>query len=113
MPNVQSTDDEVCQLKGGHPPATKVGNMRIVQRTRSTSSSTDDDKKGDSDEATVPTACSFAPKTIIKGTSSEITQHTQQSVPEAVKQFHEKPEAKHENQAYTARANMHIQQPRK
>lgn len=113
MPNTQSTDNEASQLKAGHPPAVKVGNMRIVQRTHSTSSTSEDDKKADSEDATVPSACSFAPKTIIKGTSSEITHHTQPSVPEAVKQFHEKPEAKHENHAYNAKPNLHIQQPRK
>lgn len=113
MPNAQSTDNEASQLKAGHPPAVKVGNMRIVQRTHSTSSTGDDEKKTETEEATVPSACSFAPKTVIKGSSSELAQHIQPSVPEAVKQFHEKPEVKHDNHAYNAKPNMQIQQPRK
>lgn len=110
-----NTDSDACQLKAGHPPAVKVGNMRVTQRTHSASSSHSD--KGDEDktssnESTVPSACSFAPKTIVKTGTSGIPDNTVQSVPEAVKQFHEKPQVSHEYRGHNAKPNV-IQQPKK
>lgn len=114
MPNAQPTEDnEACQLKAGHPPAVKVGNMRIVQRTHNSSSTSEEDKKGDSDEAVVPTACSFAPKTVIKSGGPAELSTIQQNVPDAVKHSHDKPEIKHDYRTTNTKPNMHIQQPRK
>lgn len=114
MPNTNK-DLDACQLKAGHPPAVKVGNMRVVQRTHSTSSSHsdkgDEDKAG-SNESTVPSACSFAPKTVVKTGTSGVPDNAVQSVSEAVKQFHEKPQATHEYRGHNTKTNV-IQQPKK
>lgn len=116
MPNTQSGDNNACELKAGHPPAMKVGNMRVAQRTHSTSSNhsdkNDEEKSASSGECCVPTACSFAPKTVVKTATSGVPDSTVQNVPEAVKQFHDKPQVSHENRPHNIKQNV-IQQPRK
>lgn len=117
MPNQQSSggDSEACQLKAGHPPAVKVGNMRISQRTHSTSS-TSSDKAEESDGskvAPVPSACSFAPKTDVKPASSGLPEKVAQNVvAEAVRQIHDKPQATHDYRGHSGKPNV-IQQPKK
>lgn len=114
MPN-NSGDNEACELKAGHPPAVKVGNMRVTQRTHSTSSThsdKNDEEKGSGADSTVPSACSFAPKTVVKTATSGVLDSTVQSVPESVKQFHEKPQASHEYRGHNIKQNV-IQQPKK
>lgn len=111
MPN-QSADNE-GQLRAGHPPAVKVGNMRVVQRTHSSSSSSSDKNDDDhAESAPVPSACSFAPKTVVKPATGGVPDNTAQSVPEAVKQFHDKPQATHEYRGHSAKPNV-IMQPKK
>lgn len=116
MPNAQSSgDNDACQLKAGHPPAVKVGNMRVTQRTHSTSSSSGDahqEEEKSGGECCVPSACSFAPKTVVKTATSGVPDTIVQSVPEAVKQFHEKPQVKHEYRGNNPKTNV-IQQPKK
>lgn len=114
MPNERPpSDQDACQLKAGHPPAVKVGNMRVVQRTHSTSSNHSDKGEEDqSSETTVPTACSFAPKTVVKTATSGVPDTVVQSVPEAVKQFHEKPQVTHDYRGHSNKPNL-IQQPKK
>lgn len=114
MPNQVAGDDDACQLKAGHPPAVKVGNMRVTQRTHS-SSSTSSDKKEDekSDSSSVPSACSFAPKTVVKSDSAGVVDKAvTKSAPEAVKQIHEKPQVSHDSRSHSSKPNV-IQQPRK
>lgn len=115
MPNSNQQPGEACELKAGHPPAVKVGNMRVSQRTHSTSSNhsdKNDGEKGGSGDCCVPSACSFAPKTVVKQATSGAPENAVQSVPEAVKQFHDKPVASHEYRAPNLKQNV-IQQPRK
>lgn len=118
MPNSQQhPESPEGQLKAGHPPAVKVGNMRVTQRTHSTSSTHSDkneeERSGGSGEAgAVPSACSFAPKTVVKQATGGVPESTPQSVPEAVKQFHEKPQASHEFRGHSGKPNV-IQQPKK
>lgn len=117
MPNQQQTtggDSDACRLKAGHPPAVKVGNMRVTQRTHSTSSNHSDknDDDNNSETSTVPSACSFAPKTDIKSTSGMSDKLAQIVVAEAVKQFHEKPIPTHDNRNNSGKPNI-IQQPKK
>lgn len=106
---------DACQLKAGHPPAVKVGNMRVVQRTHSTSSNSeknDEEKQTGGDSSTVPTACSFAPKTIVKTATSGVPDNIVQSVPEAVKHSHDKPQPSHEYRGHNIKTQI-IQQPKK
>lgn len=116
MPN-QGTEKGV-ELKAGHPPAVKVGNMRVTQRTHSTSSDKHDEEQAErksslSGETVVPSACSFAPKTVVDkgagGVSESVTKHGNQ---EAVKHIHEKPQVTHELRSQSSRPNV-IQQPKK
>lgn len=114
MPN-QTDNPDACQLKAGHPPAVKVGNMRVVQRTHSVSS-THSDKGNEEDHpdqtGDTPSACSFAPKTVVKTATSGVPDTVAQSVPEAVKQFHEKPQVSHDFRNHGNKPNV-IQQPKK
>lgn len=116
MPN-QAGDQDACQLKAGHPPAVKVGNMRISQRTHSTSSTTSD--KGDEENqksssvAPVPAACSFAPKNEVKAAACSLPEKVVQSaVSDSAKQIHDKPQATHEYRGHSGKPNV-IQQPKK
>lgn len=118
MPN-QAADKDV-QLKAGHPPAVKVGNMRVTQRTHSTSSDKHSDEEAaerksstSAGDTVVPSACSFAPKTVVDkgmGGVSEAVAH--QINQEAVKHIHEKPQVTHELRNQSSRPNV-IQQPKK
>lgn len=118
MPNSGQSggDSDACQLKAGHPPAVKVGNMRVTQRTHSTSSNqgdkTDEEKGVVESSSTVPSACSFAPKTVVKTATSGVLDTIPQSVPEAVKHSHEKPQVSHEYRANNMKQVI-IQQPKK
>lgn len=113
MPNShQPAEADACQLKAGHPPAVKVGNMRVVQRTHSTSSTHSDKADEEKEDSCVPSACSFAPKTVVKTVTGGVSDGAAQSAPEAVKQFHEKPQASHEFRGHNNKPNF-IQQPKK
>lgn len=123
MPNQQQQqsssstggDSSCCQLKAGHPPAVKVGNMRVTQRSHSISSNhsdkNDDDKS--SDNSTVPKACSFAPKTDVNQSTSGLPEKiVENAFAEAVKHYNEKPMPTHDNRNHVGKPN-HIQQPKK
>lgn len=116
MPN-QSNDPEV-ELKAGHPPAVKVGNMRVTQRTHSVSSDKNEDNDNKtSGEGSVPTACSFAPKTVVdkqaanSGVPEDVIQKHSLNQ-EAVKHIHDKPNVTHEYRSHM-KPNIGIQQPKK
>lgn len=114
MPNNQVTgDDEACELKAGHPPAVKVGNMRVTQRNHPSSSSHADKKDEDAaDDSTVPSACSFAPKTLVKSDLDGVVEKVaSKTVSEAVKHIHEKPQVSHEYRGQQPKTHS-IQQPR-
>lgn len=114
MPNQAPSDDDACRLKAGHPPAVKVGNMRVTQRTHSTSSTSSDKKDEEKVEsATVPSACSFAPKTVVSSDAAGLVDKAvTKNVPEAVKQIHEKPQVSHDFRGHSSKPNV-IQQPKK
>jgi hypothetical protein len=117
MPSQTHAGDGEVELKAGHPPAVKVGNMRVVQRTHSTSSDKNDDEAtsgGDSSSAaTVPSACSFAPKQVVNKSTGGVPDNlANQNIPEAVKHIHEKPQATHDIRNHSSKPNI-IQQPKK
>lgn len=108
-------------LKAGHPPATKVGGMRVVQHhhkakdgaagdaksgTSPPKKSVDDDEKEEfgEDKPAKPQA-----NVVISGAKA-----TEDSAfpTEAVKAFHEKPLPTHQQNAHAAKPKV-IQQPRK
>lgn len=117
MPQTQQSEPDASELKAGHPPAVKVGGMRVSQRSHSISSNHSDkneeEKQAGGDGAEVPSACSFAPKSVVKQETGGATEKVVSSVPDAVKQFHEKPQPKHDNHAHNNKPNMTIQQPKK
>ena len=109
---MSSNQEDSSQLKAGHPPAVKVGNMRVTQRTRSISSSHD----GDKDDVDVPVAVSFQPKTEVDPVeaASGVPESAQTAnTAEAVKKFHEKPLPSHEYRNQGSNKPAFIQQPRK
>lgn len=118
MPNSGDNPDS-AELKAGHLPAVKVGNMRVTQRKFSTSSTTSD-KNAEEDTGTVPDACSFAPKTVVdnkaatSGVPEEVVQKNDKSAitQEAVKHIHDKPQVTHDYRGHNTKPNM-IQQPKK
>lgn len=122
MPNSQTTASnppEPTELKAGHPPAVKVGNMRVTQRTHSTSSNHSDNgadaSTGSSGApAIVPSACSFAPKTVAKPNTSGVPENLINHQPQAeeIKQMHEKAQPTHDYRGHASKPSM-IQQPRK
>lgn len=113
MPNTApAADGDAPELKAGHPPAVKVGGMRITQRTHSTSSTHSDKGAEENEDGSVPSACSFAPKTVVNKATGGVPDTVVPSVPESVKQFHEKPQPTHDNRSHSGKPNV-IQQPKK
>lgn len=107
--NAEEASNE-CQLKAGHLPAVKVAGMRVVQRTHSSSSTSDkNDVAGDN---TVTDAVSFAPKTVAKSLGGAPPIDTIPYQAEAVKQFHDKPEPTHDLRNHSTKPH-NIQQPKK
>lgn len=121
MPNQQQGTDSEVELKAGHPPAVKVGNMRITQRTHSTSSDKNEEDEqqqrksstSGGDSSTVPSACSFAPKTVVNKATGGVTDTVaSQANTEAIKHIHEKPiQATHDYRG-SSKPNI-IHQPKK
>jgi len=119
----QQGDNTEVELKAGHPPAVKVGNMRVTQRSHSVSSTSSDknedkDAKNGGGDGSVPSACSFAPKTVVdkqaanSGVPEEVVQKHSLNQ-EAVKHIHDKPQVSHEYRGHNTKTNMNIQQPKK
>lgn len=118
MPSQTQSGDGEVELKAGHPPAVKVGNMRVVQRTHSTSSDKNEDEAtsgGDgssSAAATVPSTCSFAPKQVVQKSTGGVPDNLANQNIEAVKHIHDKPHATHDMRNHSSKPNV-IQQPSK
>lgn len=127
MPNpssgAPSSDPDPTELKAGHPPAVKVGNMRVTQRTHSTSSNHSDNGAESSstgaaggDNGSVPSACSFAPKTVAAANTAGVPESIANHPPnkaEEIKHMHEKSAPTHDYRGgHPNKPNM-IQQPRK
>lgn len=115
MPNAGNEPD--VELKAGHPPALKVGNMRVTQRTHSISSDKGDDARaagGDSAAATtVPSACSFAPKQEVDKATGGVPENVaNHGNTEAIKHIHDKPHASHDFRNNSSKPSV-IQQPSK
>ncbi|XP_064598117.1 death-associated protein 1-like [Liolophura sinensis] len=111
-----SSTDESSDLKGGHPPAVKVGGMRVVQQKKHV---------GEGDAKKEPTAgeeeeefAESAPKTdkhhqsiLLSGA---VTKGDQDFPEAAVKSFHEKPLPTVDKRPNHPKPQAHfIQQPRK
>ncbi|XP_059152007.1 death-associated protein 1-like [Physella acuta] len=105
-------DAAVVDLKAGHPPAVKVGGMRVVQHK----------KEGDKNEPPTMTPeeeaefGSSPPKTdkhhqslLISGV---VTKGDKDFTPQAVKSFHEKPLPQHDVRPRPTQHSMKIQQPK-
>lgn len=103
--------EETSELKAGHPPAQKVGGMRIVQHKHkdekhegSPPKMTDEDKEEFGEDRPVKSASSV----VVSGAK---TSEDAAFPPDAVKAFHEKPLPTHDKGA--SHKPKVIQQPRK
>eukprot|EP00095_Tigriopus_kingsejongensis_P009845 snap_masked-scaffold21_size687808-processed-gene-5.11 protein:Tk09845 transcript:snap_masked-scaffold21_size687808-processed-gene-5.11-mRNA-1 annotation:"death-associated protein 1" len=102
-------DQENQELKGGHPPATKVGGMRVVQNKppkEETPQMTAEDKEEFGED---PKPSSGGASSMI--VSGVVVKDSDAFPKEAVKSFHEKPMPT--NQKQHAQQPTIIQQPRK
>merc|ERR1719175_431538 len=108
--------DEKDEMKGGHPPAQKVGGMRVVSHRRDSESaketpSKDGDKKAAGDEEFGVDKPVKAPSSVVVSgaKASEDTAYPK----EAVQAYHEKPVPTHDKAATAHQKPKVIQQPSK
>ncbi|BFZ15342.1 hypothetical protein BsWGS_18381 [Bradybaena similaris] len=112
-PNMSSAEiAATADLKAGHPPAVKVGGMRVVQHK----------KEGDKTEmptmtpeeeaefgTSLPAIDRHHQSLIISGA---VTKGDKDFTTQAVKSFHEKPIPTHDTRSRPAQVCHHIHQPR-
>jgi len=106
-----SAEGETADLKAGHPPAMKVGNVR---KGRTNSGSSQGEKLTSAELAKQAeefgTVSAERPSAVIA--SGAIIKETQAFPPEAVKSYHDKPQP-HVEKHHAPAQHMNIQQPRK
>ncbi|KAI8775854.1 death-associated protein 1-like [Biomphalaria glabrata] len=107
------SEESTVDLKAGHPPATKVGGMRVVQHK----------KEGEKNEPPAMTpeeeaefGSSSPPKTdkhhqalLVSGV---VTKGDKDFTVQAVKSFHEKPLPQHDSRPRPSQITQKIQQPK-
>ncbi|XP_060074788.1 death-associated protein 1-like [Ylistrum balloti] len=101
---------EGADLKGGHPPAVKVGGMRVVQHKDGKDKPAEQLTKEEKEEygSSPPKSDTHHQSVLVGGT---VTQGDKDFPPEAVKHYHNKPLPTHEHSRQPAK-NFNIQQPR-
>ncbi|XP_053208893.1 death-associated protein 1-like [Panonychus citri] len=109
-----SSPEETSNLKAGHPPAVKVGGMRITQHKPEKPKEEKETRPVDEEaeeETGIPISES-PPKTQNIVISGAVARGDADFPPEAIKAFHEKPTAAHDYRPSHPK-NHTIQQPRK
>ncbi|XP_074605312.1 death-associated protein 1-like [Brevipalpus obovatus] len=107
-----SSPEEHCELKAGHPPAVKVGGMRITQHKTAKEPEKEVPKPAEEGEESEAVAPSSPPKTQNLVISGAVAKGDADFPPEAIKAFHEKPAPSHDYRPTHAKQHT-IQQPRK
>ncbi|EEB14188.1 predicted protein [Pediculus humanus corporis] len=106
-----SSPSDDNELKGGHPPALKVGGMRIPHHRSGHSES--DKKEMDMSEGNAALKVSTSPpKSVATNISGAIARGNADFPTKAVQSFHEKPMPTHDAKSAPQKPNV-IQQPRK
>jgi len=106
------------EMKGGHPPAQKVGGVRVVSHRRDSEKATDSPTAKDDKKQTSEDKEEFGVDKPVKAPSSVVVSGAKASEDtafpkEAVKAYHEKPVPTHDKAATAHQKPKVIQQPSK
>ena len=109
-----SSPEETTNLKAGHPPAVKVGGMRITQHKTEKPKEEKETRpvEEDAEQEAGPVVPEVTQKNQNIVISGAITRGDADFPPEAIKAFHEKPVPSHDYRPAPPK-NHTIQQPRK
>jgi len=110
--------DKEVEVKAGHPPAQKVGGMRVVQHKHQADKVAADKAPAAADKATAEDKEEFGEDKPVKPPNSVVVsgaKATEDSAfpKEAVKAYHEKPMPTHDKNASAHQKPKVIQQPSK
>ncbi|KAK6172076.1 hypothetical protein SNE40_018036 [Patella caerulea] len=107
---MSSTDE--TELKAGHPPAVKVGGMRVAKTTKPhhEGAAQDDDSEKKSIQPNSTSFLNTQPTTDLDGVVTKGYNTPQHG--EHIKHVHEPKQPTHEKRAPNPQINMHINQPR-
>jgi len=106
------SDDSATELKAGHPPAVKVGGMRITQhkvdKPEPKVEPKNEEEEGDEEQAEEP-----APPKVVLSVSGAIARGDQDFPASSVKAFHEKQPKPTNEYRPIPKMNHAINQPKK
>lgn len=102
------------ELKGGHPPAEKVGGMRVVRHTRTSTSEPKTENEKPEEEEKEPIEDSGKEEAVSDKTNvnGAIVKDKGAFSPQAVQHYHDKIPDKGNRPKHTQQTNPNISQPR-
>ena len=110
---MSSLPDESCELKAGHPPAVKVGGMRITQNKPVHENKPEPKPDPDEEQEEESKPVEEEPKCITSVSGAPIKGDAQDFPTSSVKAFHEKTPMPTNQYRVNNNKSHHIQQPSK